>query len=89
MAKGGVANVSFSMLPLPLLDLTMSMTVNKLALVNEVFLPAYDQDMQQLQTHSHPLDPQKTTALPDPKLSGTLDQPTKQSQKSALTSKTI
>lgn len=89
VAKGGVANMSFSMLPLPLLDLTMSMTVNKLALVNETFLPAYDIDMQQIQTHSHPLDPQKTTALPDPKLSEALDQPTKQTQKSALTSKII
>jgi len=89
VAAEGIANMQFSSLPLPKLDLTMNLTVNKLALVNEVFLPAYDQDMLELQKHSHPLDPNKTTALPAPDLAKNLDQPTKQSQKSALTSNVV
>lgn len=87
--KGAMANINFTNLPLPLLDLMMNMTVTKRSLVTELFLPVYDNDMDYLKKHSHPLDPTKTTALPDPGLAANLDQPTAVSQKPALTSNVI
>lgn len=69
------------------LDLVSNFTVRNLALVDERFLGAYDQDMLTIKGHTHPVPP-ALTAILSPNLA-TADLPPANARKTTLTSKAV
>jgi len=85
---GSVENVSFDGTR-QLLDITGSLTVNKLGLVNEVFLSQYDKDMAIIKLHEHTTTKEGLPTTPIPQVLDKVDQPPTTSSKPVLTSKII
>lgn len=68
------------------LNLDTDVTVREMALVDQRFLPMYDEDMAVLRSHTHPVNIETLTAEVSLALPAALDQPTKDGIKRAITS---